>query len=104
MSAPAPPDREPRAQVAWPGLGYWARTTIVIVLVVGVLLQLRRAADVFVLVLMALVLAVGLDPAVRFLERRGMGRGLATAVIFVSCIGLGRRWRSRHHATTHARD
>jgi predicted PurR-regulated permease PerM len=84
MSAPDPPDREPRAQVAWPGLGYWARTTIVIVLVVGVLLQLRRAADVFVLVLMALVLAVGLDPAVRFLERRGMGRGLATAVIFVS--------------------
>jgi predicted PurR-regulated permease PerM len=84
MSVPAPPDRDSRVQVAWPGLGYWARATVVIVLVVGVLLQLRRAADVFVLVLMALVLAVGLDPAVRFLERRGLSRGLATAIIFVS--------------------
>ena len=80
------PDPEPRLRVAWPGLGYWVRVTLVVLIVIGVSLQLRRAADVFVLVLFAAVLAVGLDPAVRALERRGLRRGQATAVIFLAAI------------------
>ena len=80
--APAPDD-PPRSEIAWPGLWYWAKVTVVVLVVVGIALQLRRAADVFVLVLAAAIFAVGLDPAVRFLERLGLRRGLATAAIFV---------------------
>jgi predicted PurR-regulated permease PerM len=86
----ADPDQEPREPeriaVTWPGLGYWARVTVVVALVLGLMLELRKAADVLVLALAAAVLAVGLDPAVRFLERRGMRRGFAVMAIFVGSI------------------
>jgi predicted PurR-regulated permease PerM len=72
--------------VTWPGLGYWARVTVVVGLVLGLLLELRKAGDVLVLALAAAVLAVGLDPAVRFLERHGMRRGWAVMAIFVGSI------------------
>jgi predicted PurR-regulated permease PerM len=87
----AEPDPEPeRLKVAWPGLGYWARVTLMIALVLLALQQLRKASDVLALVLLAAVLAVGLDPAVQFLERRGLRRGVAVAVIFLSSlIGFG---------------
>lgn len=82
---PDPRDRD-RVAVTWPGLGYWARVTVVIALVLGLMLELRRAADVLVLALAAAILAVGLDPAVRFLERRGLRRGFAVMTIFVGSI------------------
>lgn len=86
MPAPdAPEPTEPeRLQVAWPGLGYWARVTVVVAVVLLILTQLRKASDVLALVVLAAVLAVGLDPAVRFLERRGLRRGLGVLVIFLS--------------------
>jgi predicted PurR-regulated permease PerM len=78
-----------RPQFAWPGLGYWAKVTLVIALVLLTLAQLRKAADVLALVALAAVLAVGLDPAVRFLERRGLSRGLAVlAISLASTIGF----------------
>ncbi len=62
------------------------RTVVRIVLtVVGVLLLLYAAyliRSILVLVLIAGFLAVGLDPAVRRLERLGLKRGLSVAVIF----------------------
>jgi predicted PurR-regulated permease PerM len=60
----------------------------------GVLATLAAAAavyttrDVLVRVLIALFIAVSLDPAVRMLTRRGMRRGLAVLIIFLIAAGL----------------
>src|SRR5262245_24624738 len=60
----------------------------------GVLAILAAAAAVYttravlVRVLIALFIAVSLDPAVRMLTRRGMRRGLAVLVIFLVAAGL----------------
>ena len=60
----------------------------------GVLAVLLAAAAVYttravlVRVLIALFIAISLDPAVRMLTRRGMRRGLAVLVIFLAAAGL----------------
>jgi predicted PurR-regulated permease PerM len=60
----------------------------------GVLATVAAAAavyttrDVLVRVIIALFIAVSLDPAVRMLTRRGMRRGLAVTVIFAIAAGL----------------
>jgi len=70
----------------WPPTGYWVRTTIAIVLTVAVLLAVKQVQSILVLVLIAAVISVGLDPAVGFLVRRMRmrHRGLAVAVIFIA--------------------
>lgn len=54
---------------------------------------LQRGQEAFLLLLLALFLAAGLDPAVRRLERVGLRRGLSVAIVFLSAIlllvGLG---------------
>jgi predicted PurR-regulated permease PerM len=45
-------------------------------------------SSILLLVVMALVIAVGLDPAVRYLQRFRMRRGTATAVIFFGVIAF----------------
>jgi predicted PurR-regulated permease PerM len=46
------------------------------------------ARDVLVRALVAVFIAVSLDPAVRWLARRGMRRGQAVAIIFLLALGL----------------
>ena len=66
------------------------RTVVRVVLtVVAVLIVLYAAylvRSILVLVLIAAFLAVGLDPAVRRLEKLGMRRGLAVTVIFLTAL------------------
>jgi predicted PurR-regulated permease PerM len=66
------------------------RTVIRIVLtVVGILLLLYAAflvRAILVLVLIAAFLAIGLDPAVRRLEKLGLSRGLSVAAIFLAAV------------------
>lgn len=70
----------------WPPTGYWVRTTITIMLTVAVLLAIKQVQSILVLVLIAAVISVGLDPAVGFLVRRMRmrHRGVAVAVIFIA--------------------
>lgn len=49
-------------------------------------LALSNLATVLIYVALALFAALGLDPAVRFLERRGMSRGLATASVILGLL------------------
>lgn len=49
---------------------------------------LASASQVFVIILVALFLATGLNPAVEALRRRGASRGAAVAVIFVAVLSL----------------
>ncbi len=70
----------------WPPISYWARVSVVVLLVVlsfGLLWLLRSVALVLVA---SLVLAIGLQPSIGWLERRGLRRGWALAAIL--CAGL----------------
>ena len=70
----------------WPTWPYWVRTTAAVALTFVVIGALRSVASVFVLVVIAVVLAVGLDPLVERLERRGVRRGWAVTVIVVGAL------------------
>jgi predicted PurR-regulated permease PerM len=54
----------------------------------GLVQSLARLSQVLTLLAVALFLALGLDPVVRFLQRRGLRRGWAVTVVFVGVIGL----------------
>jgi predicted PurR-regulated permease PerM len=94
----APPSRETMTDEdadssRWPPVSYWARATVVVLLVVvgfGLLWILRGVALVLVA---SLVLAIGLQPSIRWLENRGLRRGWALAAILLAglilMIGLG---------------
>lgn len=58
-----------------------------LLLFAAVLTVLRHVSAIVGWVLIALLLALALDPAVRFLERRGAGRRLAVAVCMLAAIG-----------------
>ena len=71
----------------WPPLSYWAKVTVVVGLTVFVLMRLLDAERVIILVLVSLVLAVGLDPAVRVVTRRlHVHRGIAVLIIFALAV------------------
>jgi predicted PurR-regulated permease PerM len=53
----------------------------------GLVQSLARLSQVLTLLAVALFLALGLDPIVRWLQRRGLGRGWAVLVVFVVVIG-----------------
>lgn len=67
-----------------PPVSYWARVTAAVVLVVlGFVLTWILRSVVLVLVA-SLVLAIGLQPAIRWFERRGMSRGWGLALILAA--------------------
>lgn len=54
----------------------------------GLVRALGQASQVFVLIVTALFLAIGLNPAVEAMRRRGLGRGPAVAVMLVMVLVL----------------
>ncbi|MFL6099177.1 MAG: AI-2E family transporter [Actinomycetales bacterium] len=54
----------------------------------GLVQVATRLSQVFTLLLVSLFLALGLDPVVRFLQRRGLSRGWAITIVFVLVIGV----------------
>jgi predicted PurR-regulated permease PerM len=68
----------------WPPMSYWVRVTVTVVLTVYVLSAANSVLNILILVLIAAVLAIGLDPAVRRLVATGMRRGVAVALIFLA--------------------
>jgi predicted PurR-regulated permease PerM len=79
---PPPTSPQPASSVVWPPWTYWVRTTLAVVGTLLVVAAARRISHVLLLVLVAFVLAVGLDPAVQWLGRRRIRRGWAVAIIF----------------------
>jgi predicted PurR-regulated permease PerM len=71
----------------YPGMGYWARATLTIVAVLALLAAAWSVRNILLLVLVATVLAVGLDPQVRWLQRRRVSR--AWAVTIIGLLGVG---------------
>jgi len=70
----------------WPPLTYVAKATIVVALTLYVLGLAQAVLNILILVVIATVLAIGLDPAVRRLERMNMRRGYAVTLIFVGFV------------------
>lgn len=60
-----------------------------IVLLFAALAVFRSLRGLIVLLLISLFLATALEPAVNYLERKGLRRGLATGVIFLMVLGAG---------------
>ncbi|MGQ0678699.1 MAG: AI-2E family transporter [Actinomycetota bacterium] len=68
-------------------IGYHARAAIGVAIVAGLLWAAWTVRQVLLLILISFVLAVGMDPGVRFFQRRfKMRRGLATTSIMASLI------------------
>ena len=71
----------------FPPMGYWARATLTVAGVLLVLLAAWAVRNILLLVLVSTVLAVGLDPQVRWLQRRRVTRPWAVTII--SLLGVG---------------
>jgi predicted PurR-regulated permease PerM len=69
-------------------MAYWARVTLTVAGALVLLLAAWRVRNVLLLVLVAAVFAVGLDPQVRWLQRRRLSRGWAVTVIVLLGVGL----------------
>jgi predicted PurR-regulated permease PerM len=67
---------------------YIAKATVTVALTLYVLGLARSVLNILILVLMAAVLAIGLDPAVRRLQRMNMRRAYAVMIIFVGFVLL----------------
>lgn len=78
------PSRSPQGN--WPPITYWIKVTIAVVITIAVLLVIRSISSIIVLLVIALVVAVGLEPVVNFLMTRARipNRGLAVVVIFLT--------------------
>src|SRR5688572_19231577 len=65
-----------------------AKAAVTVALTIWVLSLALSVINILILVVMAAVLAIGLDPAVRWLERKNMRRGHAVAIIFGGAVLL----------------
>lgn len=81
-------DRDAPAQVAWPSVGYWMRAAAGVVVVLLLFRLAFALGDILVLTLSALVLAIGLQPAINWLTDRGLSRGWSVALIFLAFVGV----------------
>jgi len=71
-----------------PAMAYWARVALTVAGALVLLLAAWRVRNILLLVLVAAVFAVGLDPQVRWLQRRHLSRGWAVTVILLLSVGL----------------
>jgi predicted PurR-regulated permease PerM len=70
----------------WPPMSYWVRVLLTIAAVSAALIALWSVINIVILVTIAAVLAIGLDPAVRRIERGGWSRGRAVTLIFLGAL------------------
>jgi predicted PurR-regulated permease PerM len=87
---PARPLGPPSRQITWPSTSYWIGVTVAVALTLVVLSAVRSVSSILVLILIAAVLAIGLDPAVELLIRRFhfRKRGGPVAIIFIAALLL----------------
>ncbi|GAA0919384.1 AI-2E family transporter [Virgisporangium aurantiacum] len=86
----APPvDEGPPGRVGFGQVYRWGIAAALGVLSVALAaFAVYAVRSVLVLVIIALFIAVGLDPAVRWLVRRGFRRGVAVGIIFLAAFGM----------------
>jgi predicted PurR-regulated permease PerM len=73
----------PQWKENWPPYSYWARVAAAFLLVAAVAGLMWALRGIILILLASLVLAIGLQPAIRWFERRGFQRGWGLAAILV---------------------
>lgn len=74
------------AERRWPPVTYWMKVTAGVLAVIALVRVAIAVGDILVLVFVAFVLAMGFQPAVQWIVRRGLSRGWAVAVGLLSGI------------------
>jgi len=69
-------------------LSHYAKVTVVVIAVLALLRAAWAVRNILLLVLVAAVLAIGLDPAVRRLQRLNLPRGWAVFLIMLATVGF----------------
>jgi predicted PurR-regulated permease PerM len=69
-------------------MSYYAKVTLTVAVVLALLAAAWSVRNILLLVLVAAVLAVGLNPAVKRLEKLGISRGWAVLLIFVAAVAF----------------
>ncbi|HEX2420965.1 MAG TPA: AI-2E family transporter, partial [Acidimicrobiia bacterium] len=80
----APPEQS--WERLWPPLSYWSRAALVVIGVVIAVRILAALQNIFLIVLAAFVVSLGLQPAIRWMEAKGLRRGTAMAILIL--VGL----------------
>lgn len=75
---------EPRSP--WPPISYWMRVGAGLLVVVALGQMVVALQNLLILIGVSLILAIGFQPGVNWLERRGLARGAAVAAIFLTGI------------------
>jgi predicted PurR-regulated permease PerM len=90
----------------FPPMGYWARATLTVAGILVVLFAAWTVRTILLLVLVSTVLAVGLDPQVRWLQRHRVRRPWAVTIIVVLSVGFLAlfAWLVIPHAIQQAQD
>ncbi|HEV3473917.1 MAG TPA: AI-2E family transporter [Actinomycetota bacterium] len=70
----------------WPPVTYWMKVTVGVLLVIALASLTLAVGDILVLVFVSFILAMGFQPAVGWMVRRGLSRGWAVAAGLVSAI------------------
>jgi predicted PurR-regulated permease PerM len=74
-----------RAQAErWPPVTYWMKAAAGVLVILALARIVIEIQNVLILIVIALVLAIGFQPAVAWLERFGLRRGWAVATIFLA--------------------
>ena len=81
---PRSPSPVPPTLRAWPPVSYWMKVAAGVLVVLAAARLLLAIGHILVLLLVSLVLAIGFQPAVTWLERRRFSRGWAVTTIFVA--------------------
>jgi predicted PurR-regulated permease PerM len=69
-------------------MSYWARVALTVAAIAALLLAAWTVRAILLLVLVALIIAVGVDPQVRWLERHRISRPWAVTIITLLTVGL----------------
>ncbi len=71
-----------------PSMAYWVRATLTVAATLLVLAAAWTVRNILLLVLVAVVLAAGLDPQVRWLQGRRVSRAWAVTIIVLLAVGF----------------
>jgi len=70
----------------WPPMVYWMKVAAAFTIVLFLTLALVRIVNILVLILIAFVLGLGMQPSIKALVRRGMKRGWAVTIILIAAL------------------
>jgi len=70
----------------WPPVAYWFRVAAAVLVVYGLARLVVHLRQVLILILVSLILAVGFQPTIAWLERKGFRRGTAVGLMSLAAV------------------